>query len=130
MLKLKSSPKSICKVEGFVQRIATKYEISENRYPDILISLTEAVCNAIVHGNGSNEEKMVDVTMEKKDQGISFRVSDEGRGFDPSNVPDPTTSEALECCGGRGVHIINQLSDDVKYLNNGRTVEMFFTLDR
>jgi len=130
MLKLKSNPKSICKVEGFVQQIATKYSISENRYPDILISLTEAVCNAITHGNGNNEDKMVDVTMEKRAEGISFRVSDQGGGFDPNKLPDPTTVEHLECCGGRGVHIINELSDDVKYLNNGRTVEMFFSLEK
>ena len=130
MLKLKSNPKSICKVEGYVQQIATKYSISENRYPDILISLTEAVCNAIVHGNKSNEDKIVDVTMEKRARGISFRVSDQGIGFDPKNLPDPTTVDHLECCGGRGVHIINELSDDVKYLNNGRTVEMFFTLEK
>lgn len=128
MLKLKSSPTSIGKIEAYVKRVASEYAISANKYPDILISVTEAVNNAIIHGNKNDQSKYVDVLVEKSTRGISFQISDQGRGFNPSEVPDPTSPDRLDCCGGRGVHIIKELSDNVEYLNNGRTVEIYFDL--
>ncbi len=128
MLKLKSNPNSINLIEGYVQRIVTEYKISASKYPDILISLTEAVNNAIIHGNKNDDSKFVDVYVDKTRSGISFQISDQGRGFNPNEVPDPTAPDRLDCCGGRGVHIIKELSDNVEYLNNGRTVEIYFDL--
>lgn len=128
MLKLKSTPNSILKIEGYVQRVASEFSIKESRFPDILISLTEAVNNAIIHGNQNDTNKYVDVNVERNSSGIRFQISDQGRGFNPGDVPDPTAPDRLECCGGRGVHIIRELSDRVEYLNNGRTVEIQFDL--
>ena len=128
MLKLRSTPHAISKIEAYVERIASEYSISEKKYPNILISLTEAINNAIIHGNQSDGNKFVDVIVAKLNAGISFKISDQGRGFNPGDVPDPTSPERLECCGGRGVHIIRELSDNVEYLNNGRTVEIYFDL--
>ncbi len=128
MLKLRSTPTSISKIEGYVQRIASEFSINDAKFPDILISLTEAVNNAIIHGNQNDGSKYVDVSVSRIDSGIRFQVSDQGRGFNPCDVPDPTTPDRIECCGGRGVHIIKELSDNVEYLNNGRTVEIQFDL--
>ena len=126
LLELPSCTTSICKLEGFVKFIAGKHNISEEKFPDILISLTEAVNNAIIHGNKQDKTKNVEITWVKTIQGLSFTVRDEGQGFNPSAVPDPTAADRLECCGGRGVFLIKQLSDGVHYLNNGNTVEMHF----
>jgi serine/threonine-protein kinase RsbW len=128
MLKLRSTPTSISKIEAYVRRVATEYSINDTKYPDILISVTEAVNNAIIHGNRNDQSKFVDVNVQRVDSGISFKISDQGRGFNPSNVPDPTAPDRLECCGGRGVYIIKELSDNVEYLDNGRTVEIQFDL--
>lgn len=128
MLKLRSTPTSISKIEGYVQRIASEFSINDAKFPDILISLTEAVNNAIIHGNKNDGSKFVDVSVSRVASGIRFQVSDQGRGFNPSDVPDPTTPDRIECCGGRGVYIIKELSDNVEYLNNGRTVEIQFDL--
>lgn len=127
MLKLASCPDSICKLERFVQKVSQQYNICPDRYPDILISLTEAVNNAIVHGNGANRSKNVVISHSyEKRSGLTFHVSDEGKGFDYKKVPDPTRIENLERCGGRGVFLMRQLSDQLQFKNNGRTVIINF----
>lgn len=127
MLKLSSCQDSICKLEFFVQRVTEEYGISKDRYPDILISLTEAVNNAIIHGNQENQQKNVLINHSYRDkEGLTFKISDEGRGFDHQNLADPTRVENIECCGGRGVFLIKQLSDRVRFVDNGRTVIINF----
>ncbi len=128
MLVLPSTAQSITKVENYVRRISSKYDIGDDHYPNILISLTEAVNNAITHGNGEDQSKSVNIDMARTDTGLAFRISDEGLGFDPESIPDPTSNENIECCGGRGVFLMKQLSDRINFHDNGRTVEIFFDL--
>lgn len=125
-LTLPSCTTSICRLEELVQVISTKYSIAPDKYPDILISLTEAVNNAIIHGNKHDMSKEVEIEWCKTKKGISITVRDQGHGFNPQAVPDPTHEERLHCCGGRGVFLMKQLADDVHYLNNGNTVEIHF----
>jgi len=127
-LRLRSHPTSIAKVEPFVQKIALRYSISQDKYPNILISLTEAVNNAINHGNKNDQNKFVNIGLTEMSSKLCIKVEDEGCGFDPAEVPDPTAPENIGCCGGRGVFLIKELSDDVRYVRNGCVVEMFFTL--
>lgn len=128
MLVLPSRVSSIAKIESFVQRVSVKYKVSEERYPNILISLTEAVNNAIIHGNNQDEKKEVNIELQKTDSGLSFSVSDQGHGFNPKQIPDPTSPDRIECCGGRGVFLMRELCDKISYTNEGRTVKMFFEL--
>ncbi len=128
MLKLPSSPNSINEIEAYLKRIFSEYAIEDNKYPDVLITITEAVNNAIIHGNENDISKFVDVNCKKSSDGITFHISDQGKGFNPKKVPNPTSPDRLECCGGRGVYIIKELSDNVQYLNNGRTVEIYFDI--
>jgi len=127
-LRLPSHPNSISEVEPFVKKIAIRYSISQEKYPNILISLTEAVNNAINHGNKNDQSKFVNIDLTQMQTKICIKVQDEGCGFNPDNVPDPTAPENVGCCGGRGVFLIKELSDDVRYMQNGCVVEMFFTL--
>lgn len=128
MLRLPSNPRNVCQVENFVQRIVEKYRISPDVYGNILISLTEAVNNAIIHGNRKDESKTVQIQLSKDQGHLAIRVSDEGRGFDYRSIPDPTAPENLAKCGGRGVFLMQQLSDRIHFHDNGRTVEMQFRL--
>ena len=128
ILKLPSCSKSICQLEQFIGVIATQYQISQDKYPDILISLTEAVNNAIIHGNKEDQNKYVEIELNKTTQGISFVISDQGLGFNPKTIPDPTRPENIGCCGGRGVFLIKQLADRVEYRDNGRKVEIHFSV--
>lgn len=127
-LILKSDPGKITEVEFFVKRFAKDLKINESIFPNILISVTEAVNNAIIHGNQKDVEKEVKIELSKEDRTLTILVTDQGEGFDPKNVPDPTLEENLEKLGGRGVFLIQQLSDIVSYSDNGRTVEMQFHL--
>lgn len=128
MLTIPSIPGRISEVEGFLQKAVSNCNISPDRYPDMLISLTEAVNNAIIHGNKEDEGKLVKIQMVKKKKLLMIIVTDEGGGFDLEEVPDPTTPENIECCGGRGVYIMSRLADRITFQNNGSTVEMHFQI--
>lgn len=128
VLKLPSEPSSIGTVESFVKDLVSRFDIQQEKYPNILISLTEAVNNAIIHGNNHDQQKFVNIRLNKSENILSFRVSDEGNGFNHFDLPDPTAPENIECCGGRGVFLIKHLCDRVLFYNNGSTVEMQFHL--
>ena len=130
MLRLSSNPRNVSRVESFVERIANKYKIAPDLYGNILISLTEAVNNAIIHGNDNDESKTVEVQLSEANDAIALRVRDEGRGFDYQSLPDPTSPENLTKIGGRGVFLMHQLSDKVDFQDNGSTVEMRFQLNQ
>jgi serine/threonine-protein kinase RsbW len=128
MLIIPSIPSRISEVETFLQNAVSNCNISPDRYPDMLISLTEAVNNAIIHGNKEDEEKLVRIQMVHMNQHLKIIVTDEGGGFNLDDVPDPTTPENIECCGGRGVYIMSRLADRITFQDNGSTVEMHFQI--
>lgn len=128
MLKLPSNLRSIHVLDSFVQDLVHQYQISQEVHGNMLISLTEAVTNAITHGNHYDENKVVQINLQKKSDTIAIRVSDQGCGFDPANVPDPTCEENICKCGGRGVFLMQRLCDQIQYKDNGRTVEMHFKI--
>ena len=129
-LKITSDPNNIAQVETFVEDIRAKYNIADDAYGNILISLTEAANNAIIHGNGSDPGKTVEIVCTPDDRGksISFSVTDQGKGFDHNDLPDPTAPENLEQPCGRGVFLMMQLADLVVFSNHGSTVEMQFRI--
>ena len=129
MLTISSNPNNILKVENYLRNAQHDLNIDETKFPDILISLTEAVNNAILHGNNADESKNVEISMVEKFSGVAISVTDEGKGFDPNEIPDPTAPENIECCGGRGVFIMSRLADKISFENNGSTVQLFFKLN-
>jgi serine/threonine-protein kinase RsbW len=106
----------------------THLDIDENLYSNILISLTEAVNNAIIHGNRLDDKKNIVVSYRKKPHSIQLYISDEGSGFDPVQIPDPTSEERIECEGGRGVFLMKQLTDEIHFLDQGRTVQLMWRI--
>ncbi len=88
------------------------------------VALSEALANAIVYGNRMDTEKHVDVRVEITQQSLSVNVSDEGDGFDPSTVPDPTEPDAIERSSGRGLFLIRQLVDEVCFNEKGNSICM------
>ncbi len=128
ILSLASDPKNVSRVEPFVELVFKEYQLSPDIYGNILISLTEAVTNAIMHGNKSDISKLVRVQSKKLQSQMAFLVSDEGIGFDYETLPDPTAPENLLKIGGRGVFLMQQLSDDVVFHDDGRTIEIKFNI--
>jgi len=127
-LTLPSDPQNVARVEPFVHQVAERYNLSPDIHGNILISLTEAVTNAILHGNCADQSKCVSISFRHQKDALSIQVSDEGPGFDPAYVPDPTSAEFLEKCGGRGLFLMRHLSDECRFMRGGRTVEMRFKL--
>lgn len=125
-LKLQSKPCQVAKLEDYVRSIMHHCKIQEDLFPNILISLTEAVNNAIIHGNKKDETKYVQIQCEEKTKSIILKIEDEGKGFNLTTLKDPRSPELIQKCGGRGVLIMNELCDKVMYQNNGSTVEIHF----
>ncbi len=113
-------------VEKLIDQICEDLNVSEEHYGNILISMTEAVNNAIVHGNKLDPEKQVNVKVKADDKVIHFTISDEGPGFDYDNLPDPTAPENIEKPNGRGVFLMKNLADNCSFEDNGRIVELEF----
>lgn len=128
MLSMSSDPKNVARIEPFVEMIFQNYKLSPETYGNILISLTEAVTNAIKHGNLEDTTKFVKVRTKKAADKLAFLVSDEGCGFDFASLPDPTAPENLLKLGGRGVFLMQQLSDDVVFHDEGKTIEIIFNI--
>ncbi len=129
-LTITSDPHNIAQVEAYIEDIRAKYNIADDAFGNILISLTEAANNAIIHGNGSDKSKLVTITSELDARGkaLSFTVSDQGKGFDHNNLADPTAPENIDQPCGRGVFLMMQLADMVVFSNHGSTVEMQFRI--
>ena len=128
VLRLPSNPRSVTLIEDYVNNISKKYRLRAEQHGDILISLTEAVTNAIIHGNKKDESKHVHVRLSKQPNCLALKVTDEGLGFDYQSIPDPTSPDNKTKCGGRGVYLMRCLCDQIEYQDNGSTVEMRFKL--
>jgi serine/threonine-protein kinase RsbW len=127
-LKIVSKIENLRKVEKLVDELSSEYNISADVYGNILIAALEAANNAILHGNKLNENKSVDIEVNIEDNRLKIKIEDEGNGFDYKNVPDPTAPENIENVNGRGIFLMEKLSDKIEFSRNGATVELEFNL--
>ena len=88
------------------------------------VGVAEALANAMIYGNGSDPSKRVRVEVELDPERINIRVVDQGKGFDPGVVPDPTLPEHLEATGGRGLFLIRSLMDEVDFNECGNCIRL------
>ncbi len=88
------------------------------------VALSEALANAIVYGNRMDPGKRVDVRVIVTRESVSVHVRDEGEGFDTSSIPDPTLPEHVEQPDGRGLFLIHQLVDEVRFNDRGNSICM------
>jgi serine/threonine-protein kinase RsbW len=126
--QLESNQDSFNTIEGDLRNLIKPFNLNQEKFGEILVSLTEAITNAVRHGNKFDASKHVAVEFVGDESRLYFRVSDEGSGFDYDSVPDPTSPENILTCGGRGVHIMKALADELNYSDSGRTVELEFDI--
>jgi serine/threonine-protein kinase RsbW len=88
------------------------------------VSLSEALANAMLYGNGRDPAKHVRVEAHLSREEVVVRVTDQGRGFDPSTVPDPTLPANRSRPGGRGIFLIRNLMDSVEFNPQGNSITM------
>lgn len=128
-LNLASSSDSLTIVEKKIDEVTKEAKVNEHLYGNVLIAVTEGVNNAIHHGNKSNPEKNVQIDIEVNDQNqLVFSIKDEGNGFDPGALPDPTDPANIEKPHGRGVFLMQQLSDEIEFEEEGKQVILKFAL--
>ena len=128
-IEIPSLSENIRIIESFIDNAKEKYNLNDDIYGNIMISVTESVNNAIIHGNNSNKEKNVKIVLSLEEGVIRFMIQDEGDGFDFTTLPDPTSPENLEKVGGRGIFLMKHLADEVSFEDNGRLVELSFYVD-
>ena len=116
-------------IESFIDNAKEQFEINDDIYGNIMISVTECISNAIIHGNQQDKNKLVHLELKMEDDQLKFIIEDEGAGFDMAELPDPTAPENIEKVGGRGIFLIRHLSDGVKFENGGKTTILSFYMD-
>lgn len=125
-LEIGSDLKFMTEVELLIDTVCEDLKLNEDHYGNILIAVTEAVNNAITHGNHNEEDKKVKIEVTQEDKKVVFTVADEGKGFDFQNLPDPTAPENIEKPDGRGIFLMKNLSDEVNFDLNGSKVSITF----
>jgi serine/threonine-protein kinase RsbW len=108
-----------------VMELVRQIHCDSDKHDAIELALTEALANAVVHGAKGDPSKTVECdVVSNEDQSILIVVRDPGSGFDPGSIPDPLRGESVYSDHGRGIFLINQLMDEVKFLKNGTEIHM------
>jgi len=115
-------------VEKAIDELSLELDLSDEVYGNVLVATMEATNNAIIHGNNSDPEKNVKIEIQYLEKELKVHIEDQGKGFDHMNIPDPTSPENLEKINGRGIFLMERLSDEILYLADGRIVELKFKL--
>ena len=102
-------------VEEFVNYFAVDLNINAEKIPGIMLAVTEASTNAIIHGNQSDESKFITIDAAKEDNQLIISIKDQGKGFDPAKIPDPTEQDNLLKDSGRGIYLMRVYMDDLKF---------------
>ncbi len=113
-------------VENAIDELTGAIGVKQDNYGKIMVAAMEAVNNAITHGNKSDPQKKVDIEISYENNEIRVKVTDEGSGFDPESIPDPTKPENIEELSGRGVFLMSRLADTIEFNENGNSVTMCF----
>ncbi len=126
----RSERASMSEIEPILCDVKQRLGIADDRFYNLLIAVTEAFNNAIVHGNKLNPEKLVEVKIITNPTDVNIIIRDEGEGFDPDSVADPREPENLLKESGRGVFLIRSLLDQVSYeiSSKGTIIDMHFAV--
>jgi len=128
-IQIPSILENIRMIESFIDNAKEKFRLDDDIYGNIMIAVTEAVNNAIKHGNDGDKSKNVSLSLSLKDSLIQFVIKDEGPGFDYENLPDPTSPENIEKIGGRGIFLMKHLSDQVEFKDKGKELQLSFYIN-
>jgi len=129
-MQISSERLNVAAVEPFVLSIPEARLLPRERFHDMLLAITEAVNNAIIHGNKCDSSKTVDVDVRAQGTELIILIRDHGNGFDPEALPDPRHPDNLLREGGRGVFLIRHLADVAEFFpaNPGTTVLLKYCL--
>ena len=126
-LSLPSRIETVAAAAAAVAEFVNRSGVGDEAAFGIDMAVREAVTNAVVHGNRQDESKVVDITLKSSPDAVEISVHDQGPGFNPSDVPDPTAAENILKTSGRGIFFMRSFMDEVDWLirpEGGTTVRM------
>ena len=124
-VSLSAERKAVDPVVRNVMEIVREMQCATGKEDDIELALTEALANAVVHGAKEDPSKTVECIVACDEQkGMLIMVRDPGPGFDPASIPNPCNGSNIYSNHGRGIFLINQLMDEVKFQKNGTEIHM------
>jgi len=126
-LSLPSRIDTVATAAAAVAEFLSRSGITEDAAFGIDMAVREAVTNAVIHGNREDANKTVDVTLKSSPDAVEISVHDQGTGFNPEDVPDPTAEENILKASGRGIFFMRSFMDEVNWLirpGGGTTVRM------
>ena len=123
-IEIASEDKNIKKVSSEILKSISAYKTDEHKLFDIKLCIEEAVRNAIIHGNNSDKKLHVKINYWVDNDKLNIEVEDEGEGFDPNLIPDPTKGSNITKESGRGVRLIKKLMDRVDFNEKGNKIRM------
>jgi serine/threonine-protein kinase RsbW len=124
-IQMAADHKAVDSVVQSIMEVVADMECADDKESAIELALTEALANAVLHGAKADASKIIecDVACDENHR-MLIVVRDPGEGFDPSAIPSPVVGENLYSNHGRGIYLINQLMDEVKYVKNGTEIRM------
>jgi serine/threonine-protein kinase RsbW len=126
-LSLPSRIETVATAAAVVAEFITRSGVSEDAAFGIDMAVREAVTNAVVHGNSQDQDKVVDIVLKSSPDAVEISVHDQGTGFNPNEVPDPTVEENILKTSGRGIFFMRSFMDEVDWFlppEGGTTVRM------
>lgn len=113
--EIPSDPNILPEAEEFILRVAKEVNLNKDKYNNLALSFSEALSNSITHGNKLDKSKKVSLTIKVNETKMTVIIKDQGKGFDPNAIPDPTKPENILKDNGRGIHIMKSFLDDLKF---------------
>jgi len=123
-----SDPDLLPEVEEFFQNIADELKLDETKQNNLTLSASEAVSNSMLHGNKLDKSKTIKISVVVNESIIVVKFTDQGKGFNPKEVPDPTAPENILKDSGRGIHIMKSFLSDLKYNFTPEGTETILTM--
>lgn len=128
-VEIESNPNNLITVEEFVNYFCKDINLTDDQLANVLLAVTEATTNAIIHANKCDQSKMVTIDVKVNETKLVVKIKDEGEGFDPTDIPDPTEPENLLNESGRGVYLMRVYMDSVEYNLTPSGMEIILTLN-
>ena len=126
-LSIPSDFESVQKVEKLIDNVCERLDVNDDYYGNVLIAVTEAVNNAIIHGNKHDINLNIDLFVGDKETDFCCSVKDYGVGFDYGNLPNPTSPDNIHKEDGRGIFLMKSLAEEVEFADEGRNVSIYFS---
>jgi serine/threonine-protein kinase RsbW len=126
-LSLPSRIDTVATAAAAVAEFVGRLGVSDEAAFGIDMAVREAVTNAVLHGNRQDDKKSVEITLKSLPDAVEISVHDQGRGFNPEEVPDPTAQENILKTSGRGIFFMRTFMDEVRWSirpGGGTTVRM------